>query len=375
LRESDTAARVGGDEFTVLAHDINSSADAETVAAKITEALSKPMVLAGHAVTVAASMGVSLFPDHGEDPIVLLRNADLAMYSAKREGGNRHHLFRPALGDTMQRRLQIEEQLRTALEHQEFSLEFQPLLNRNGHLDAMEALLRWTNPVLGRVSPAEFIPVAEEIGLILAIGEWVTESACRHGAEWLRDGYEIPRIAVNVSAVQIIEKGFAPMVERVLKLYGFPAAKLELEITETALMNNLDRALEQIELLRQLGVRFAIDDFGTGYSSLSQLRTLPVDCVKIDRSFIKDLAPQGSGSTTLVRGIIGLAHNLELQVVAEGVETQEQLTLLQSMGCDINQGFFLYRPMPREAVELLLQSAATAEVQGNAQDAQVLLRV
>ncbi|HEX4593418.1 MAG TPA: EAL domain-containing protein [Bryobacteraceae bacterium] len=375
LRESDTAARVGGDEFTVLAHDINSSADAETVAAKITEALSKPMVLAGHAVTVAASMGVSLFPDHGEDPIVLLRNADLAMYSAKREGGNRHHLFRPALGDTMQRRLQIEEQLRTALEHQEFSLEFQPLLNRNGHLDAMEALLRWTNPVLGRVSPAEFIPVAEEIGLILAIGEWVTESACRHGAEWLRAGYEIPRIAVNVSAVQIIEKGFAPMVERVLKLYGFPAAKLELEITETALMNNLDRALEQIELLRQLGVRFAIDDFGTGYSSLSQLRTLPVDCVKIDRSFIKDLAPQGSGSTTLVRGIIGLAHNLELQVVAEGVETQEQLTLLQSMGCDINQGFFLYRPMPREAVELLLQSAATAEVQGNAQDAQVLLRV
>jgi EAL domain-containing protein (putative c-di-GMP-specific phosphodiesterase class I) len=278
------------------------------------------------------------------------------MYSAKQEGGNRHQVFRPALGDSIQRRLQIEGQLRTALEHNEFSLEYQPLLNRNGHLDALEALLRWTNPILGRVSPADFIPIAEEMGLILSIGEWVADAACRQGAEWLRAGYDIPRIAVNVSAVQIIDKGFAPMVERVLEHYRFPAAKLELEITETALMNHLDQALEQIELLRNLGVRFAIDDFGTGYSSLSQLRTLPVDCVKIDRSFIKDLAA-GSGGTTLVRGIIGLAHNLQLQVVAEGVETQEQLTLLQGMGCDINQGFFLHRPMTYDAVEKLFPPA------------------
>jgi EAL domain-containing protein (putative c-di-GMP-specific phosphodiesterase class I) len=274
-------------------------------------------------------------------------------------------LFLPALGDSIQRRLQIEQQLRTALEHHEFSLEYQPLLNRNGHLAAVEALLRWNNPILGRVSPADFIPIAEEMGLILSIGEWVTEAACRHGAEWLRAGYEVPRIAVNVSAVQIIEKGFAPMVERVLKQHRFPAAKLELEITETALMNHLEQALEQIELLRHLGVRFAIDDFGTGYSSLSQLRTLPVDCVKIDRSFIKDLAQQESGSTTLVRGIIGLAHNLQLQVVAEGVETQEQLTLLQTMGCDINQGFFLYRPMPHGSMEELLQPAVPVEASGS----------
>ena len=355
LRESDTVARVGGDEFTILAHDINNAADAETIAAKIKAALSAPLELAGHAVAVTASLGVSIFPEHGEDPIVLLRNADLAMYRAKRDGGNRHQLFQPALSDTMQRRLQIEGCLRNALEHQEFSLEYQPLLNRNGHLDALEALLRWTNPEMGRVSPADFIPIAEEIGLILPIGEWVVEEACRSGAAWLRAGYEVPRIAVNVSAVQIIESSFAAMIESVLKRNRFPAAKLELEITETALMNNLDRALEQIELLRLMGVRFAIDDFGTGYSSLSQLRTLPVDCVKIDRSFIKDLAQQGSGSTTLVRGIIGLAHNLELQVVAEGVETQEQLTMLQGMGCDINQGFFLHRPMPGEAVEKLFE--------------------
>ena len=360
LRESDTVARVGGDEFTVLVHDISNASDAETVVAKIAAGVGEPMLLGGHTVTITASMGISIFPEHGEDPIVLLRNADLAMYSAKWEGGNRHYLFQPALGDTMQRRLQLEEQLRSALEHQEFSLEYQPLLSRTGQLEALEALLRWTNPVLGRVSPADFIPIAEEMGLILAIGEWVTETACRNGAEWLRAGYEVPRIAVNVSAVQIIEKGFAPMVQRVLKQYGFPAAKLELEITETALMNNLDRALEQIELLRKMEVRFAIDDFGTGYSSLSQLRTLPVDSVKIDRSFIKDLAEEGTGSTTLVRGIIGLAHNLELQVVAEGVETQEQLSLLQGMGCDINQGFFLHRPMAHDAVEKLFGPAARA---------------
>jgi EAL domain-containing protein (putative c-di-GMP-specific phosphodiesterase class I) len=274
----------------------------------------------------------------------------------------------------MQRRLLIEEQLRTALERHEFSLDYQPLLDRSGHLDAVEALLRWNSSVLGTVSPAEFIPVAEEIGLILSIGEWVTESACRHGTEWLAAGYEIPRIAVNVSAVQIIEKGFASMVERVVNQNGFPATKLELEITETALMNNLDRALEQIELLRLLGIRFSIDDFGTGYSSLSQLRSLPVDCVKIDRSFIKDLAQQGGGSTTLVRGIIGLAHNLELQVVAEGVETQEQLTLLQSMGCDVNQGFFLYRPMSREALELLLQHKSRTAAPEN-EGVQALLQV
>jgi len=360
LRESDTVARVGGDEFTVLAHDIIIPADAETVAVKIKAALSGPMLLGGHAVTVTASVGVSIFPEHGEDPIVLLRNADLAMYNAKREGGNRHRLFQPALGDSMQRRLQLEEQLGTALARQEFSLEYQPLLNRNGHLDALEALLRWNNPVLGRVSPADFIPISEEMGLIISIGEWVTETACRQGAGWLRAGYEVPRIAVNVSAVQLIEKGFGSMVERVLKQNRFPAAKLELEITETALMNNLDRASEQIEALRNLGVRFSIDDFGTGYSSLNHLRTVPVDCVKIDRSFIKDLVGQGSGGTTLVRGIIGLAHNLELQVVAEGVETQEQLTLLESMGCDINQGFFLHRPMPCDAVEKLLKPAAQA---------------
>jgi diguanylate cyclase (GGDEF)-like protein len=355
LRDSDTVGRVGGDEFTVLAQDISGAADAQTVCSKLLAAISEPMLLDGHEVTVTASAGISVFPEHGEEPVVLLRNADLAMYGAKREGGNRHLLFQPALGHSMQRRLQIEHELRTALEHDEFWLEYQPLLNGLGHLEALEVLLRWNNPTLGLVSPADFIPIAEETGLIPSIGEWVTRTACRTGADWLRKGYQVPRIALNVSAAQFLQKDFASMVHRTLEQQQFPASRLELEITETALMNHLDQALEQIEQLRHLSVRFSIDDFGTGYSSLSQLRDLPVDCVKIDRSFIKDLAQNETGSTTLVRGIIALAHNLQLQVVAEGIETEEQLAVLNAMGCDIGQGFFLHRPMPAEKVEKLLE--------------------
>jgi EAL domain-containing protein (putative c-di-GMP-specific phosphodiesterase class I) len=260
------------------------------------------------------------------------------------------------LSDSMHRHVLLERELKTALERNELSLEYQPLLGRNGHLDAVEALLRWNNPVAGRVSPVEFIPIAEETGLILAIGEWVAWTACRDGARWMERGYDVPRIAVNVSALQFADGKFTALVERILKECGLPPSRLELEITETALMDNLEQVIEQIEALRKLGVRFAIDDFGTGYSSLSHLRSLPVDCVKIDRSFIKDLDPAADGCSTLVRGIIGLAHNLHLQVVAEGVETAQQLALLNGLGCDISQGFFLHRPMPVEALEELLRT-------------------
>ena len=354
LRESDTVARVGGDEFTVLAHDVNSPADADLVCSKILTALSRPMLSGEHAVTVTASIGVSIFPEHGQDPIALMRHADLAMYMAKHHGGNAHNLFSPALGDSMHKRLQIEQELIAALEHGEFTLHYQPLTDRTGRLAGLEALLRWTNATLGRVSPADFIPIAEEMGLIQNIGDWVLRTACDAGARWLGAGLEVPNIAVNVSAVQFVAKDLASIVKRVLTSTEFPAGKLVIEITESALMNNIEQTLEQMAALRDLGVRFAIDDFGTGYSSLSQLRNLPVDCLKIDRSFVKDLDSSGSGSTTLVRGIIGLAHSLDLEVVAEGVETQEQLTLLGAMGCDINQGFLLFKPMPAEEIEKLL---------------------
>jgi diguanylate cyclase (GGDEF)-like protein len=354
LRESDTVARVGGDEFTVLAHDISSSADADLVCRKILAALSQPMVLGERSIAITASAGVSIFPEHGKDPIVLMRHADLAMYSAKRAGGNTQQVFRPVMGDAMLLRLQIEGELKTALERDEFSLAYQPLLNRQGGLGGLEALLRWNNATLGRVSPADFIPIAEEMGLIQTIGEWVMRMACRTGALWLDAGLTVPSISVNVSAVQFVDKGFAAAVERALKDAQLPATKLTLEITETALVNNLDEVLEQMAALRRLGVRFAIDDFGTGYSSLSQLGKLPVDSVKVDRSFVKDLDTAGNASTILVRGIIALAHSLGLEVVAEGVETEEQLALLNGMGCDIAQGFLLHRPMPAEQVEKLL---------------------
>jgi diguanylate cyclase (GGDEF)-like protein len=356
LRQSDSVARVGGDEFTVLAPELAQPEDAERVAATILAAFAPPFQLASNQATLTASLGISMFPEHGEDPITLLRNADIAMYSAKRAGGGTFRMFRSALSDSMQRRVLLEQELKTALERNELSLEYQPLLDRNGRLDGVEALLRWNNPEGGQVSPVEFIPIAEETGLIASIGEWVIQTACRNAARWLQQGYDVPRMAVNVSGLQFADGKFTALVERILRESGLPPSRLELEITETALMDNLDGVIEQIEPLRRLGVSFAIDDFGTGYSSLSHLQNLPVDCVKIDRSFIKDLEPGAVGSTTLVRGIIALAHNLGLQVIAEGVETAQQLALLNTLGCDVNQGFFLHRPMSVEALGELLQA-------------------
>jgi len=365
LRTSDSVARVGGDEFTVLAQDLAQPEDAERVAATLLASFALPFELAANQTALTASLGISMFPEHGEDPLTLLRNADIAMYSAKQAGGGTFRMFRSALSDSMQRRVLLERELKTALERNEMNLNYQPLLDRNGHLDGVEALLRWNNPEAGQVPPIEFIPIAEETGLIASIGEWVTRTACRNAARWLQLGYDVPHIAVNVSALQFADGKFTALVERILRECGLPPSRLELEITETALMNNLVGVIEQIGLLRRLGVRFAIDDFGTGYSSLSHLQNLPVDCVKIDRSFIKDLEPGAEGCTTLVRGIIALAHNLGLQVVAEGVETAQQLALLKTLGCDINQGFFLHRPMSEEALEQLLraQSPPTESVQ------------
>jgi diguanylate cyclase (GGDEF)-like protein len=355
LRETDSVARVGGDEFTILITEVTDTSAFELVPAKIMQALAQPMTLAGHEVSITASAGVSLFPEQADDPGTLIRNADLAMYSAKQAGRNQYKIFRADLGAAATRRLEIERELKTALERREFTLAYQPLMKHNGQLDGLEALLRWNNAALGEIPPAECIPIAEEMGLIVTLGEWITRQACSDAAKWLRAGHDLGRIAVNLSAIQCVDKNFAAMVERALKDFELPASKLEFEITETTLIRNLDKAIGNIEYLRKLGVRFAIDDFGTGYSSLSQLRTLPVDCVKIDRSFIKDLEYQGNGCTTMVRGIIGLAHNLKLEVVAEGVETEEQFDVLRSLGSDVNQGFYLHKPMSSEAVGDLLQ--------------------
>ncbi len=360
LRETDSVARVGGDEFTVLITEVTDASTLELVPSKIIHAIAQPMTLAGHEITITASAGVSLFPEHADDPGSLIRNADLAMYSAKEAGRNQYKLFRADLGAAATRRLEIERELKTALERHEFTLAYQPLMKHNGQLDGLEALLRWNNAAIGEVLPEECIPIAEETGFIVTLGEWVTRQACSDAAKWLAAGYELGRIAVNLSAIQCIDKNFSAMVERALRDFKLPASKLEFEVTETALIRNLDKAIGNIEYLRNLGVRFAIDDFGTGYSSLSQLRILPVDCVKIDRSFIKDLEYEGNGCTTMVRGIIGLAHSLKLEVVAEGVETEEQFAVLRTLGSDFNQGFYLHKPMSYEAVGNLLQEGPLA---------------
>jgi diguanylate cyclase (GGDEF)-like protein len=361
MRESDTAARIGGDEFVVLVTDMNVSADAAVVAEKIMKTLRRPMTIAGRDLRITVSVGIGIFPEHGSEPATLMRNADLAMYQAKRAGRDAFQAFLPQFGVSLGRRLQLELELRNALAAGEFHLEYQPLIGRRDQLSGFEVLLRWKSPKLGNVSPAEFIPIAEEAGTIVQIGEWVARTACRQGAQWIQSGIDVPSIAVNASGLQLVHRDFTKMICSALDESGFPASKLEIEVTETALVGNIDRALGHIKRLRALGIKFAIDDFGTGYSSLSQLRTLPVDSVKVDRSFIKDLQDAPTDTTTLVRGIIHLAHNLELRVVGEGVETQKQLSLLRSMGCDFSQGFFLYRPMNADAAESLMKGYAARE--------------
>jgi diguanylate cyclase (GGDEF)-like protein len=364
LRESDTTARIGGDEFVVLLAGIENGADATIVAEKMMQPLRVPVKLAGHELRISVSMGVGVFPEHGIESATLMRHADLAMYQAKRAGRDAIRSFLPQFGASQDRRLHLEQELKTAIEAGEFHLEYQPLITKRGQLSAFEALLRWTSPALGKVSPAEFVPIAEEAGEILRIGEWVLRTACRQGAIWIESGIAIPSISVNASAIQFADKSFTGMVRSALEESGFPPSKLEIEVTETALVNNIECALDHITGLRKLGIKFAIDDFGTGYSSLSQLRILPVDYVKVDRSFIKDLQDSPTDTTTLVRGIINLAHDLDLRVVAEGVESERQLSLLRSMGCDINQGFFLHRPMGPAAAEELMRrnGAGTAAV-------------
>ncbi len=355
LRESDTAARIGGDEFVVLVGDLEAADDARIIASKISKNLRMAMSVSGHELKVTASAGVSIYPEHGSDPASLMRCADLAMYQAKRLGRDTFQVFDKELGESLGRRLEIETELKKAIDNGELSVKYQPLMGRRNELDGFEALLRWNNRKLGSVSPAEFIPIAEESGLILSIGEWVTRTVCETGAAWLRAGLDVPRLAINASGVQFADPQFANKTYAILTETGFPPSKLELEVTETALVGNLEPALQQIARLRESGVTFAIDDFGTGYSSLNRLRTLPVDSVKVDRSFIKDLERMTGDSTTLVRGIIGLAHNLRLTVVGEGVETERQLEILRSLGCDTIQGFYLHRPLSEDAAESLMR--------------------
>lgn len=361
LRYGDTLARIGGDEFVALLEGNTKRETFEHVAAKLALALTSPITVDGREVFVAASMGISVFPSDGRRSEDLLRNADTAMYRAKAAGRNCWRFFDESMAHAATHRLEIETALRRALVRNEFSLHYQAQHSlASGRIVGAEALIRWQRPDTGWVGPSEFIPLAEESGLIHQIGEWVLSEACMQAAQWWREYRMSLRIAINITARQIYHKDFVASVQAALHNSNLPPHLLELEITESSIIEHLDETIEKLHQLKAIGVTLAIDDFGTGYSSLSYLKRLPVDRLKIDRSFVKD-TPGDSDDCAIVRTIISMSHNLGLAVIAEGVETQSQLEFLKGLSSDEIQGFLLGLPMPGQQFGRLLaqQRAST----------------
>ncbi|QGM46774.1 sensor domain-containing protein [Methylocystis heyeri] len=359
LRQSDTIARLGGDEFIVLLQNVHGPEDAERVAQKILAALSRPFVIQGHRLEVRTSIGVSSYPGDGEDAATLIKNADLAMYQAKEEGRGKFMFYTAQLTDRAQERLFLEGELCKAMDKDELFLEYQPQFElANGRLLGSEALMRWRHAERGDIPPASFIAIAEETGLILRLGEWALRTACGQAMEWARKGCGLRRIAVNISGVQIERSDIVGMVGDVLAETGLPPEFLELEITETYVMRQAQQNIQVLDALRAFGLSLAIDDFGTGQSSLAYLKRLPVNKLKIDRSFVADL-PSGENEAAIARAIVALGHSLHLNVLAEGIETPAQAQCLAEMGCEEAQGFLFSRPLAASAMEDMLLSHAS----------------
>jgi len=343
LRESDAVVRLGGDEFAIIQSGIDSPEEAAMLARRVVECVSAGYELDGRRVVIGCSVGISMAPGDGESPEKLLKNADIALYRAKTEGRGTWRFFETEMDASLQERRALEFDLRDAMAKDEFELFYQLLFDLGSDQPSgFEALLRWRHPTRGMVSPAQFIPVAEEMGLIIPLGEWALRRACEQAADWP----EQLKLAVNVSAVQFRSDNLVAAVENALMASNFPAARLELEITESVLLMNSTATLATLHKLRALGVRIALDDFGTGYSSLSYLRSFPFEKLKIDQSFIRDLTATDGSSKLIVRAIIGLGKSLGMRTTAEGIETIEQLEQIRSEGCDEAQGFFLSRPVP-----------------------------
>ncbi|HXW75711.1 MAG TPA: EAL domain-containing protein [Steroidobacteraceae bacterium] len=348
-------ARLGGDEFMVLLPNLRTTVDAGAVAERLILALREPMQLASNSLVVTPSVGIAIYPQDGTDAETLLRNADLAMYFAKRRSPGTFAYFDVSMNATALHRFTIEEQLRGALERNEFSLQYQPQFDvRTGSVSGVEALLRWTNTELGAVSPVEFIPVAEETGLILAIGKWALRTACQQAQAWRTEGLPVQRMAVNVSGRQFALAEYPNEVAEILKETGLPPAVLELEITESVVMADEAWAEKAINQLKALGISLAIDDFGTGYSSFGRLRHFAVDRLKIDRSFVTSIT-EGSDDRAIAAAIIAMSRSLRINVTAEGVENFPQLTFLQEQDCQDAQGFLLSRPLQADAARELLR--------------------
>ena len=347
VREDDTVARLGGDEFTIMLPEIQHIQDAATVAQKILDAFTRPFFLDGHELFIGTSIGIALYP-FNEDLSLLLRNADIAMYEVKQQGGNNYQFYTAEMNTASLQRLSLEGALRRALERGEFVLHYQPQIDlTRGEIVGVEALVRWQHPERGLLGPMEFIPLAEENGLIVPIGEWVLRTACAQARAWQEAGLRPIRVAVNLSVRQFYQKNLVETVARILEQTGLDSRYLELEITESCLMQNTQTTVALLAELNRLGMRISIDDFGTGYSSLSYLKRFPVDTLKIDRSFVCDIGTDPDDDA-IVKAIIALAQSLELRVVAEGVETPEQLHFLRTHGCNEIQGYLISRPLPAD---------------------------
>ena len=364
LRRVDTIARIGGDEFTVLLEEVGSAGDASLVADRIIEAFRGSFRIESQEIFVGTSIGIALgAPDQGTTAQGLLRNADIAMYRAKANGRACFEVFKSSMRETVRGRLKMETELRRALDRGELRLHYQPQVDlRTARIVGLEALVRWEHPERGLVPPGSFIPIAEETGLILPIGRWVLETACRQAATWRHDpeiGFELV-MAVNLSPRQFRHPRLVAEVGQVLAESGLEAAGLEIEITEGTAMGDADATVKTLEHLKGIGIRLAIDDFGTGYSSLSYLKRFPIDVLKVDRSFVAGL-PANRGDAAIVRAVVGLTRALGLKAVAEGVETQDQLAELRGLGCDQGQGYFFGRPTPTEVADAVLRRSAVAE--------------
>jgi len=358
IRGQDTIARLGGDEFAIIMTQMRDPTDATALSRRIRDSISKPYEIDGHQIITDISIGISIAPVDGTESDVLLKNADMALYGAKADGRGTYRFFEQEMDTRMKARRDLEMDLRKALRNNEFELYYQPLVAlKTNEISAFEALLRWNHPTRGLISPAEFIPIAEETGLIISIGEWVLNTACQETINWP----DHVKVAVNLSPSQLNNRNLVRVVINALRESGMPARKLQLEITESVLMQNTFSTLATLHELRKLGIQIAMDDFGTGYSSLSYLRSFPFDKIKIDRSFIQDLS-NGAEPLAIVHAVAGLAKGLNMVSTAEGVETQQQLEALQAIGCTEMQGYLFSRAVPAKEVGQFFAERATRTV-------------
>ncbi|MBI3527427.1 MAG: EAL domain-containing protein [Betaproteobacteria bacterium] len=354
LREVDMVARLGGDEFTAILSEIRNPQEAAASAQRLLDALAEPVEINGQEIFAGASIGISIFPDNGTDTKTLLRNADMAMYRAKELGRSTFQFFLHETTTSSVERLQLETHLRRAAERGEFILHYQPIVDVDSNrIVGMESLMRWNRPDTGLVSPATFIPLAEETGLIVPIGDWVLEAACRQARALHESGHAGLRVAVNLSPKQFRRRDLAQTMADMLAKTGLAAQHLELEITESSVMENPETAVRTLHALREMGVHLSVDDFGTGYSSLSQLKRFPISALKVDQSFVRDI-PADEDNAAIASAIIAMGQRLRLTLVAEGVETPVQLAFLRERGCRYVQGFLFSRPLPADRLSVLL---------------------